>query len=112
MTSTDRWGRRTDENFLPALKHRERKGRLEADLPLPKETQKGRTWRSIDQREALGKDGCASVVVALVRGHGRSFDGLSARVAFVLVSAGPNCRLQMQRVQAVEVTDHRQRSDW
>jgi hypothetical protein len=68
----DKWEGRTDENFFPTLKHRQREGRLEADPPLPKETSKRWMWGPIDQRQVCRKEGCASVIVVLFCGHGRS----------------------------------------
>jgi hypothetical protein len=99
ITSADRWGRRTNENFLPALKHRQREGRLEADSPPPKNAQKRRTWGSIDQRQVHRKEGRASVVVALFRGHGRCF--CWSERALPGGSPGPNYRLQVDHLHVL-----------
>ena len=47
--------RRTDENFLPTLKHRQSEGCLEPNPPLPKKMMKSRTGRCIDQSQVSSK---------------------------------------------------------
>lgn len=47
--------RRTNENFLPTLKHRQSERCLEPDPPLPKKMMKSRTGRFIDQSQVSRK---------------------------------------------------------